>query len=225
MKRGAKVNIRGYFRNGMTKFKNLIFDIGDVIIDIDYLVTIGEFQKLAAVDFTEIVSYSKQHHIFDLFETGKITAQDFRNELKKFLKPDVSDDEITRAWNSILINFPEQKFALLNELKSKYNTFALSNINEIHVEAINAAAREKLGVEELGDFFHRVYYSNEVGFRKPEKEIYEFILSKENLNANETFFVDDKAENVEAAKQMGIHAYQLKDRNQLNQLLLDLQIL
>ncbi len=209
----------------MTKFKNLIFDIGDVIIDIDYLVTIDEFQKLAAVDFTEIVSYSKQHHIFDLFEMGKITAQGFRNELKKFLKTGVSDDEITYAWNAILIHYPEQKFALLNELKSKYNTYALSNINEIHVEAINAKAREMLGVNKFGDFFHRAYYSNEIGFRKPDKEIYEFVLAKENLNAHETFFVDDKLENVEAAKQLGIHAYQLKDRNKLNELLLDLRII
>ncbi len=209
----------------MQQFKNLIFDIGDVLIDIDYIVTIGEFQKLSAVDFSEIVSYNKQYHIFDLFETGKVTAQQFRDELKQFLKKGTTDEEITRAWNSILIHYPEPKIALLKELKTRYKTFALSNINEIHVESINQAAKAQFGAGSFGDFFHRAYYSNEVGMRKPEKEIYEWVLQQENLNARETFFVDDKAENVEAAKTLGIHAYQLTDRNKLKELLAELRII
>src|SRR5437763_27036 len=99
----------------MNTIKNLIFDIGDVIIDIDYLVTIGEFQKLAVVDFAEIVSYNSQNHIFDLFETGKVSAQQFRDELKKFLKPGTSDEEIKHAWNAILIHYPPDKVTLLND--------------------------------------------------------------------------------------------------------------
>lgn len=209
----------------MKQFKNLIFDLGDVIIDIDYMVTIAEFQKLSQVDFSEIVSYNKQSHIFDLFETGKVTAQQFRDELKKFLKPGTSDEQITAAWNSILIHYPENKVALLRELKERYKTFALSNINEIHVDSINAAARSQFAVDSFGVFFHHAYYSNEVGFRKPDKEIYEFILQKENLIPSETFFVDDKAENVEAAKVLGIQAYQLTDRCKLQQLLAELKII
>jgi FMN phosphatase YigB (HAD superfamily) len=209
----------------MKEFKNLIFDIGDVIVDIDYPTTIAEFQKLGTVDFSHIVSYSTQNRIFDLLETGKITAQQFRDELKRFLKPGTTDEEITRAWNSILINYPSQKIDLLKELKTRYKTFALSNINEIHVTSIDLAAQEKFGAEKFGSFFHQAYYSNEVGFRKPDKAIYEFVLQKENLIAEETFFVDDKAENVVAAKELGIHAYQLTNRNKLNELLTDLKII
>lgn len=213
----------------MAKIKNLIFDIGDVIIDIDYPTTIAEFQKLMSddktVDFSNIVSYNKQNKIFDLFETGKLSAPQFREELRKFLKKDASDEEINRAWNSILIAYPQQKFDLLKELQTRYSVFALSNINEIHVDALNLAAKEKLAVNLFSDFFHRAYYSNEVGFRKPEKEIYELILTKENLIAEETFFVDDKIENIEAAKQFGIQAYQLKDRNKLHDLLAGLKII
>ncbi len=209
----------------MKQFKNLIFDIGDVIIDIDYLVTIGEFQKLSAVDFSQIVSYNKQNKIFDLFEIGKITAQQFRDELKQFLKAGTTDDEITRAWNSILINYPQPKIDLLKELKTHYKVFALSNINEIHVDSLNEAAKAQFGADNFGSFFHHAYYSNEVGFRKPEKEIYQLVLQKENLIAGDTFFVDDKAENVEAAKTLGIQAYQLTDRNKLNELLAELRII
>ena len=209
----------------MQQFKNLIFDIGDVIVDIDYLVTIGEFQKLSAVDFSQIVSYNKQNKIFDLFETGKITAQQFRDELKQFLKPGTTNEEINRAWNSILIHYPEQKIALLKELKQRYKIFALSNINEIHVASINAVAKEKFGADNFGSFFHHAYYSNEVGFRKPEKEIYQLVLQQQNLIPEETFFVDDKVENIEAAKTLGLQAYQLTDRNKLNQLLAELKII
>ncbi len=209
----------------MQPFKNLIFDIGDVIVDIDYKVTVGEFQKLSAVDFSEIVSYNKQSHIFDQFETGKVTAQQFRDELKKFLINGTTDEAITRAWNSILIHYPAQKVALLQSLKSKYKTFALSNINEIHVHSLNLAARQQFGVNSFSEFFNTAYYSNEVGFRKPDKEIYEFVLQKENLIPAETFFVDDKAENVEAAKQVGIQAYQLTNRDKLHDLLAELKII
>lgn len=207
------------------QFKNLIFDIGDVIVDIDYPTTVAEFQKLSAIDFSQIVSYSTQNRIFDLFETGKLTAQQFRDELKPFLKPGTGDDEITRAWNSILIHYPSHKIELLKDLKLRYKTFALSNINEIHVTSLDEAAQQKFGAANFGTFFNHAYYSNEVGFRKPDKEIYEFVLAKENLISDETFFVDDKAENIATAKMLGIHAYQLTDRNKLNELLAGLNII
>lgn len=209
----------------MKPYKNLIFDIGDVLVDIDYMVTVAEFQKLATVDFSEIVSYAKQNPIFDLFETGKLTAQQFRDELKQFLKAGTPDTEITRAWNSILIHYPETKIALLKQLRQEYKTFALSNINEIHVHTINEAVKAQYGIETFGSLFNHAYYSNEVGYRKPDKEIYELVLQQQNLKPEETFFVDDKAENVEAAKALGIQAYQLTDRNKLHQLLAELKII
>jgi FMN phosphatase YigB (HAD superfamily) len=212
------------FLKRMKEFKNLIFDIGDILIHLDFKQTFGEFQKLAAVDFAEIISYSREHKVFDRFEKGSITAQQFRDELKQFLKPSVTDEKINTAWNSVLHHYPEDKFSLLKELKSRYRTFALSNTNEIHVATFNEAVKTKFGEENFESFFHRAYYSNEVGHRKPEMEIYEFILKKENLNPSETFFVDDLPENIEAAKSLGIQAHLLTDRNKLHELLKELKI-
>ena len=209
----------------MPPFKNLIFDLVEVIIDIDYLQTIAAFQKLATVDFSEVVSYASQSHIFDLYEKGQISTPYFRNELKQFLRPGTTDLEIENAWNAIFFDFPQAKVDLLKQLKSRYKTFALSNINEIHVNTINRVANEKFGAADFGSFFDAAYYSNEIGFRKPETEIYKLVLEKENLQPGETFFVDDKHENVEAAKALGIHAYQLKDRNKLAELLTALNII
>lgn len=209
----------------MKEFKNLIFDIGDVLIDLDFPGTVQEFQKITVVDFGEIISHFRQHHIFDLFEKGKITPQQFRNELKQFLKTGVADAEIDVAWNSILGTYPEHKFELLKQLKTRYKTFALSNTNQIHVATFNEAVKSKFNEKDFESFFHRAYYSNEIGFRKPEKEIYEWVLQKENLNPLETFFVDDLPENIEAAKQSGLQAYLLKDRNKLHELLTELKII
>lgn len=209
----------------MPQFKNLIFDIGNVIVDIDYAVPVREFQKLAITDFSSIVSYSKQHHIFDQFEKGQISVSNFHNELRKFLRPNVTDEEILAAWNSILLDYPSYKFDLLLKLKNNYRVFALSNINETHVRAIDEAVKAKFGVKAFSDYFHTAYYSNEVGWRKPEKEIYELVITKENLNPDETFFVDDKSENVEAAKEAGLQAYELKHPSELENLLRHLQII
>ncbi|MCW5907491.1 MAG: HAD family phosphatase [Chitinophagales bacterium] len=208
----------------MTQFKNLIFDIGNVIVDIDYAVPVREFQKLAVTDFSEIVSYSKQHHIFDAFEKGQITEQAFHSELRKFLRPGVTDEQILAAWNSILLRYPKPKFDLLLELKKSYKVFALSNINETHVRAIDEAVRQQFGATAFADYFHTAYYSNEVGFRKPEPEIYTMVLEKENLNPAETFFVDDKPENVEAARKTGLKAFELKHPDELFSLLKELNI-
>ena len=209
----------------MTAFKNLIFDLGEVIVDIDYSVTVAEFQKLALVDFSEVISYSAQHELFDHFEKGIISASHFRDILRQFLRPGTTDEEIDNAWNALIVAYPAEKFELLKELKTRYKTLALSNTNEIHLAALNEAARTKLNVPDFGSIFHAAYYSNLTGHRKPEKEIYELVMQKESMEPGETFFVDDKKENIEAAKSLGWSAYQLADRNQLFDLLAELKII
>lgn len=209
----------------MKKFKTLIFDLGNVIIDIDYQTTVAEFQKIAVTDFNEILSYTSQIGLFDQFEKGKFSAEQFRDEVRRFLLPTVTDEQINNAWNAILINYPEAKFKMLKELKQQYRTYALSNINEIHADSINKAVMNKFNAGGMGDYFHGLYYSNEMGFRKPEKEIYELIITKENLIPAETFFVDDKIENIEAAKTFGLQAYQLTERDELFELLKDFAII
>lgn len=209
----------------MKPFKNLIFDLGEVIIDLDYPTVIHRFQQIAAVDFSQIISYSQQHRIFDLFETGKITSAQFCSQLLPLLKPETTPQQITDAWNSVLLHYPPQKIELLQQLKKNYSVFALSNINAIHVDSINRAARQLFQAENFASFFHRAYYSNEVGMRKPDKEIYQLVLKAENINPHETFFVDDKLENVLAAKELGIAAYQLTQREHLHTLLTELRII
>jgi putative hydrolase of the HAD superfamily len=199
----------------LKNISSIIFDIGNVIIDIEYKNTIAEFQKLSDIDFNSIVSYHAQIKLFDLFETGKVTAQQFRDELKKYLKAGTTDAQIDFAWNAIFTGYPLYKFELLLRLKTQYKTFALSNINEIHVNTIDKYVINHFGARDMNSYFHKAYYSNEVGFRKPDPKIYEYILNQEKLIPSETFFIDDKLENIEAAKAMGIVTYHLTDRDKL----------
>ncbi len=209
----------------MTKIKNLVFDIGNVLVDIDYDVMVAEFQKLAREDFGQLVSYSHQYPVFDLMDKGQLSSTEFREALRKYLKHGVSDMEIDQAWDSILIAYPTDKFMLLRELKKRYRTFALSNTNELHIKAFNGAVNKKFGEKDFAAFFNAAYYSNEIGYRKPDKEIYEYIMEKESLIPSETFFVDDKEENIIPAKALGWQAYQLKERDKLNDLLIELKII
>jgi putative hydrolase of the HAD superfamily len=186
-----------------------------VIIDIDYDTMIASFQKIAHTDIHSLISYHQQNHFFDLFETGKITIPEFRAGLKKFLKDDVTDRQIDEAWNSILINYPSEKFELLKKLRSGYRVLALSNINELHIAAINSAVQKLFGAPAVADYFHHAYYSNEVGHRKPERKIYELVLESEKIDPTRTLFIDDKAENTKAAAALGIQTYHLTDRDSL----------
>ncbi len=204
----------------LSHIKNIVFDIGNVLVDIDYQVTIGEFQKLAEVDFSQIVSYTKQEQIFDRFERGEISVEAFLKDIKKYLKPEVDDDAIIRAWNSILIHYPTEKFELLEQLKRQYKIYALSNINAIHATSLDVAAQKLFGKESFRDFFHHAFYSHEMGARKPEQKIYEQLLRQATLNPAETLFIDDKEENTSAAAEFGIHIIHLNEREKLLEKLL-----
>jgi len=199
----------------LTNIDAIIFDIGNVLVDIDYEVMVAEFKKIASIDFREIVTYTSQDQIFDLYEKGLISTPEFRNRLRKYLKPGITDAEIDAAWNSILIHYPPAKFELLKKLRAKYKIFALSNINDLHALAIHADVQRLFSVPGMGSFFDRVYYSHQMGQRKPEREIYQTVLDREGLDPSRTLFIDDKQENTDAAKALGLQTHHLADRDGL----------
>lgn len=209
----------------LQNIKNLIFDIGDVIIDIDYARPGKAFQPLAKVDFSDAFSFAHQDKIFDKYERGDITSAEFRTGLRKYLRGDVTDEQIDNAWNAIFVDFPAYKFDLLLKLKERYHTCALSNINDIHLTCIDKYIQTNFGQQGLASYFNTAYYSHEMGCRKPEEKIYKILLEKENINPAEAFFVDDRKENVKAAAALGIQAFVLADRNNLIPLLTELGIL
>ena len=190
-------------------FKNIIFDLGGVIINIDYSLTTQAFAKLGLSNFDSLFSQAKQNPLFDLYEKGLVPSSDFRNEVRKYLDKPLDDTIIDEAWNAMLLDVPAERLQLLKKAKLKHRTFLLSNTNDIHIETFNGYLQKTFGIADLSGYFDKLYLSYKVGMRKPDKEIFELVISQNNLNPHETLFIDDSVQHVEAAKKLGIQAYLL----------------
>lgn len=185
--------------------KTVIFDLGGVLFDIDYKHTQQAFQQLGSnADFSEVYSQQKQAGIFDDFEKGNISPEQFRSGLRKWLPETITDQQIDSAWNALLIGFPKEKVELLEGLKGRYNLYLLSNTNEIHLPVVLDMIDNAHSPGQLGKLFIKEYYSCRMGLRKPEKTIYEKVLLENNLEPSTTLFIDDIQQNIEGAESAGI---------------------
>ena len=181
----------------------IIFDFGDVFINLRKEHSIEEFKKLG-LDGPNVDLLVQN----DLFEKGKITELEFINSFLKYI-PNASIQEITKAWNSIIGDFPLERLEFLQLLSSKYRLFLLTNTDSIHISRFE----HKVGMSFYSDFyrcFEKVYYSYEMGMRKPDAEIFNTIIRKHDLSPKRTLFVDDKKENTDAAESLGLHVWNLK---------------
>ena len=191
--------------------KNIIFDLGGVILEIDTQRSIDAFRRLGFGNFEEIFTRFKQNELFDKLEKGQIKPNIFRNEIRKYISKNVTDHEIDTAWNAMLLGFPSERIGLLKKLKKYYRTFLLSNTNEIHLESYFSILKENFGLENLSTLFEKEYYSHQIGMKKPGIEIFKFVLTTSNLIAKETLFIDDTPQNIEVAKKTGMFVYLLKE--------------
>jgi putative hydrolase of the HAD superfamily len=189
--------------------KNIIFDLGGVIINLDYKLTINEFKALGLPDDEKIYSQFNQLPWFDNYDKGGISSEVFISELSKILSPGTSREQIVHAWNAMLLDFPKERAELLLSLKNRYRTFLLSNTNALHIDYYLGLVEKWYGKDAMDRFFEKPYYSNRIGMRKPDREIFEFVLRENGLNASETLFIDDTLKHVEGAQRAGLRAYHL----------------
>ncbi len=183
--------------------RNIIFDLGGVLVDIDASRTINAFKKLGLPDLVKEGGWDYHHEIFLQLEKGQISTTDFRNEIRNLLPDFVSDEEIDKAWCAIIIDFPPEKIELLKELKSQYRLFLFSNTNAIHVNHFHKLFEDKFG-HPMSDIFEKEFFSNEMKLRKPSIDSFHYILNNEELKPEETLFIDDLKENAEAARETGM---------------------
>ncbi len=188
--------------------KNIIFDFGGVVLDIDEQLTINEFLKLG-LDHPEKAHSSEFTELVRKFERGIFTPDIFRNKLRDLLDLSATDQEIDDAWNALLYDIPAERIKIIEQAKKNYNIFLLSNSNEIHYDLYVRDLQLRFGYKEFAELFHQAYFSFDLHLSKPHQEIYEFVIFQEGLNPSETLFIDDKLENVETASKLGLHVYQL----------------
>ncbi len=182
---------------------SIIFDFGDVFINLDKQATVNGLKKLGLTEWNE-----DMNNLNIQFETGKITRDDFLQGIQKQI-PQASTIEIMEAWNAILLDFPLYRLEFLQMLSKKYRLFLLSNTDAIHIETFE----QKSGTTFYSDFyqcFEQVYFSFEVEMRKPNLEIFNYVLNKHELQAKRTLFVDDKKENTDAAAELGFQISNLQ---------------
>lgn len=189
--------------------ENIIFDLGGVILNIDYQLTSKAFVGLGFDNFDEYYTQKKQSRVFDLFETGKITEETFVEEISKEL-PRASEHQIIDAWNAMLLDLPGKRIELIQQLSKDHRVFLLSNTNEIHEKAFREIVEKQFGRYIFDELFEKAYLSHHIGLRKPDRECFEYVLDQNNLNPENTIFIDDSVQHVEGAKQAGIRALHLE---------------
>ncbi len=190
-------------------YKNLIFDLGGVILDVDYHKTVEAFKEYGIEGFDEVFSQAKQLEIVDKFEEGKITIEEFRDGVRDLVGKDLSDGEIDKAWRAMILDLPPERVQLLGMLKLKYNLYLFSNTNELHINYIREIYEEKFGFDIFSTLFTKAYMSNEVNRRKPHTESFEWLCKDAGIDPRETLFIDDSIQHIEGAKKVGLNTYWL----------------
>lgn len=189
---------------------NIIFDLGGVILNIDFTVTQREFVKLGIKNIDDTFGQYHQLGFFDQFDRGEMDEKTFLEEAQKLFPQEVTPQQIIEAWNAMLFDLPQHRFDLLKELGKNYRLFLMSNTNSIHYKAYQELIRQTYEIPNLDALFEKAYYSHLVHMRKPEKRFFDLILNENGLIADETLFVDDTSTNTDAAEKLGIRGLYLK---------------
>ncbi|MGF7037772.1 HAD family hydrolase [Mucilaginibacter lappiensis] len=202
----------------MQNIKNIIFDYGNVIFSIDFLRAQQAWKQLGINNAAEFFGHKQQDEIFDKFDRGEVTSDEFRTYIRqKTGNQALTNDQINTAWNSMLLGIEAGNNELLLNLKDKYRTFLLSNINAIHYDHIMAYLKSEFGFDGNDHIFEKTYYSHLTGKRKPEPEIFDLVLKENSLDPSETLFIDDSPQHLAAAQKLGIQTFLMTAPDTLQQ--------
>ena len=197
----------------MQNIKNIIFDYGNVIFDIDFRIAQDSFKKLGITNIENFFAHKAHNQLFDDFETGAVSPAEFRAGIRDAAKkPELTDAEIDEAWNSLLIGTIQENHDLLLKVKEKYRTFLLSNNNEIHYDWIINYLKTTFKINNYDDYFEKAYFSQQMKLRKPNTNIFEQVLKENNLNPAETLFIDDSPQHIAGAEKVGLNTLLMTEK-------------
>jgi putative hydrolase of the HAD superfamily len=194
----------------MQGIKNIIFDLGGVILNLDNQRTEDAFTSLGVKDFRSYFGHGHASSFFKEYEVGRLSNKQFVDSIRQLTGLSVSDEAIVDSWNALLLDFPPERIQLLRQLRKTYRLFLFSNTNALHLAALQQTYSETFGAGSLEDHFEKTYYSHLLGMRKPDRESFEYILQENQLNPGETMFVDDAIINVEGAERVGLRGLFLR---------------
>jgi putative hydrolase of the HAD superfamily len=202
----------------MQKIENIIFDLGGVLLDIDYNLTREAFEKLGVVDFDEMYSQVAADKLFQNLETGKISEPEFYKELNQATGLHLSELEIRNAWNAMLLSFREKSLEFLDRLKDCYPIYLLSNTNQIHLNSFYEIYHQKERKSSFEQIFTNAFYSFEIGLRKPDLDCFEWVLNDLQIDPENSLFIDDSINNIHGAKKAGLQTLLLTPEKRIENL-------
>jgi putative hydrolase of the HAD superfamily len=188
------------------QIKNIVFDFGGVLMDLDFENCLDGFRTAGFKDVDQYTSVYQGESFFKDFETGMISADQFRQKIKSRIDQPLTDEEVDALWLRMLKYIPAEKIDLLLELRQHYMVYLLSNTNEIHWQYVSTLkyGRRRFRIR---DFFEQMFLSFEMKMAKPDTRIFERMMHEANILPEETLFIDDSAANCHAAASLGIHAH------------------
>ena len=191
------------------KIKNIIFDLGGVVLDIDESIVYKELEKMG-ISTSELAHSKEFIDIMSKFDTGIYTAPTFRKKTKALLGQEkMTDQRFDAIWNAMLLDIPRERIAALEQIRKYYKIFLMSNSNVIHYDLYVRDLQLRFGYNEFDELFNKSYFSFAEHLEKPDPRFFELILDHEELLPEETLFIDDTAANIEVAKSLGIKTYHI----------------
>lgn len=203
----------------MNRIKNIIFDLGSVLLDIDVDRTLRSFDDIGVSGKQLEEIYKDPENFFLLFEKGAIDVDTFRNAFRTLSDNHLTDQQINDAWSAMVVGFPKNKVELLKCLVNRYDLYLLSNTNEIHVPIYTRQFRETSGGVSFEDMFTRIYYSHVVKLSKPNPAIFHYMLNDSGILPEESLFIDDLQRNVDAAIETGLPSCHFREEDDLAEVL------
>ena len=197
-----------------TSLKNILFDLGGVILDINVLATKEKFYNLGFP--AKLLSYpeNRETDLFYKYETGQLSTEAFRNAIRDFTGLNFKDGEFDAAWNAMIVDIPKERTDMLIRLAQTYELYMLSNTSPLHVPVYEKMFERSAGVS-MAMVFNRRYYSHKIGFHKPDAEAYEYVIKETGIIPEETLFLDDNIHNIKAAQELGFHAIHIHERTDM----------
>lgn len=194
----------------MKEIKNIIFDLGGVLLNLDIQRTEDAFAKMGVQNFRKLFALGHAASFFKEYEVGKINDDEFIDALQNLAGQQFERSAVIDGWNAMLCDFPTERIELLLQLKKKYRLFLFSNTNAIHLASFQKTYSSAFRGDLLDNLFEKAWYSHDINLRKPDLKAFEYILNDKQLLPHETIFIDDALVNVEGARAAGIQGFHLE---------------
>ena len=201
--------------------KNILFDLGGVILDINVTATQQKFYELGLPSLFMQYPENMLTDLFFKYETGKLSTEEYRNEVRRISGLNLSDQAIDDAWCAMLVGIPVERTRLLKRLRERYRLYMLSNTCPLHAPVFEKMYLDAAGVP-MNRVFDRIYYSFEIGYHKPDLAAWEYVIRDADIRPEETLFLDDNIHNIKASQELGFRAIHIHERTTLTDLGFDL---